>query len=99
MVKTNPNQNTFYSDASPIKEQIVDDSLEEVERGIEHSLSKEEKIQRIFANKSYSYTKRVRVVMAGRVFETRFVQEKQGHILTIDNELLNIDDIEAIDIL
>lgn len=96
VVHTNPNQNTFYSNSFH-GEGIVE-KPEAEKKILVSSKDKLDIIQEIFKNKNYSYTKRVRVAVAGRTFETRFVQEYQGQILTIDNEIIDIEKIDAIEI-
>lgn len=56
-------------------------------------------VQEIFKNRTYSYTKKVRVTAYGKTYDTRFIQENYGKILTIDNEILDIADIDGLTIL
>lgn len=89
------NLETFYSKNSSSENDVP---ILKVSQGFNHQTI-QEKLKEIFSNKQYSYTKRVRVTTLGKTFETRFISEKQGEILTIDNEIIKESEIDAIDIL
>lgn len=89
------NLETFYSKNDSIIKEV---STSNVSKKLENQ-SVQETLKQIFSNKQYSYTKRVRVTVLGKTFETRFISEKQGNVLTIDNEFIKVSEIDKIDIL
>jgi len=94
VVNTHNNLETFYSK----NQERFEESSSTLETSMKNR-SVADAITEIFNNPRYSYMKKLRITVAGKTFETRFVREQQGKILTIDNVVLDVDKIDAIDIL
>ncbi len=90
-VEKDTNLKTYYSsDGNEKQEKVI---ISPKRGGIEETL------EEIFKSKAYTYTKKVMITVNGKTYPTRFISRNQNKILTIDNEIIEVSQIEAIDII
>lgn len=54
------------------------------------------KIDNIFKSKNYIYKVKVKITLKDKVIETYIIGKTNNNLITLDNELINIKDIENI---
>lgn len=64
----------------------------------ENNISKEEVLDKIFNGLGHSYNTKVIIRTKNKVLETYLVSKTNKNIVTLDNEVINIEDIEDISI-
>ena len=94
-VTTSTNKKYYYSEKTSQDQKTS--SLEKTNVS-SRSTSVREVLNQLFGKKVPTYTQEVTVTTRTKTFITRFVQERDGVILTIDNEKIPIEDILSLEI-
>ena len=79
--------------------QEIFNSLEKQEDRHDDNLSIEAKINRIFNSPNYIYKKDVLIKMHNQNIKKTIIGKTANNLLTLDNEMINISDIEDISII
>lgn len=93
VVNVNNNKKVFYSKNGAITD------AKEVRKDVNTNNSYLDNLKTVFLLGKNSYTKKVRLTTKDRTYETRLIRRNYGKILTIDNDIINEEDITSLEIL
>ncbi len=83
--KINNNKEVFYNSSRVINEEKVDF------KGFK--LNIHQKINQIFSSTRYVYKADVKITLKDSVINKKIIGRNKNHLITMENDLINIDDI------
>lgn len=92
VVKTNNNKNVYYSRNESVSTNIKKENNKTSSINLEN-------LNDIFKLGKNNYTEKVRIKTKDRVYETRLIRRNNSKLLTIDNDIINENEVISLEVL
>lgn len=93
VVSVNNNKNIYYSRNEPVPTNV------KVEKKVISTSTTTDILKSLFQSGKTNYTKKVRIKTGNKVYETRLIRRNNGKLLTIDNDIINENEIISLEVL
>lgn len=86
------NNQAFYDISDITKEQVKTSGIQ----NNDDNLTVNEKIDKLLKRNGYIFNVDVKIITTKREFDTKIAGKMNNHLITIDNDIINISDIKDI---